>query len=128
MPHELRESGAAAILAHRSTLEFRDFLRNEFADMIEAGQWLALPYSVVRHLPNLWISPTGVVPQRDRRPWIIVDYSFYKVNQSILSVAPDSMQFGHATLCSLGMLFCASCNSSIARIQDWAQYTFQKRT
>jgi hypothetical protein len=120
---ELRESGAPAILlpdspswtpkeldsavrrgAHRSTLEFRDFLRDEFADMIEAGQWLALPYSVVRHLPNLRISPTGVVPQRDRRPRIIVDYSFYKVNQSMLSVAPDSMQFGHAFLRLLQLL------------------------
>jgi hypothetical protein len=82
--------------AHRSTIDHRDFLREEFADMTAAGQWLVLPYSAVRHLPNLRLSPTGIVPQRNRRPRIIVDYSFYLVNQSTQPAAPDSIQFGHA--------------------------------
>jgi hypothetical protein len=40
--------------------------------------------------------PTGVVPQRNRRLRIIVDYSFYRINQSTESQAPDSIQFGYA--------------------------------
>jgi hypothetical protein len=50
----------------------------------------------VRHLPNLRLSPTGVAPQRDRRPRPIVDYTFSKVNESTISRAPDSIQFGAA--------------------------------
>jgi hypothetical protein len=38
------------------------------ADMFEKGQWIALPFDQVKDLPNLRISPIGVVPQRDRRP------------------------------------------------------------
>lgn len=84
--------------AHRSTLAHGEFLREEFADMVEAGQWIVFPYAWVQDLPGLCLSPTGVVPQRDRRPRTIVDYSFSLVNQSTLLDAPDSLQFGHALL------------------------------
>ena len=88
----------AAVLrgSHRSTQNNIPFVRDEFADMVSAGQWLVLPYSVVRLLPNLRLSPTGLVPQRDRRDRLIVDYSFSGVNQDTLSDAPDSLQFGYA--------------------------------
>jgi hypothetical protein len=67
------------------------------ADMIKKDQWIVLPYSQIRNLPNLRISPIGVVPQRDRRPRIIVDYSFSGVNQETCNIAPtDAMQFGTA--------------------------------
>jgi hypothetical protein len=82
--------------AHKSTANCKDFLREEFANMMEAGQWLVLPYSIVRGLANLHLSPTGVVPQRDRRDRTIVDYSFYLVNQITQALAPDFLQFGHA--------------------------------
>ena len=83
---------------HGSTAAHAPFLRGEFADMVEAGQWLIVPYRCVRNLPNLRLSPTGVVPQRNRRPRPIVDYTFYLVNQFTVGLAPDSLQFGHALL------------------------------
>jgi hypothetical protein len=89
-----RLDAAAARGPHRSTHEHIGFMRQEFCDMIEAGQWMAVPYSAVRHLPNLRLSPTGVVPQRDRRPRPIVDYTFSDVNENTASTAPDSLQFG----------------------------------
>ena len=47
-------------------------------------------------LPNLRLSPPEVVPQRDRRPRWIIDYSFSGVNQDTLPLAPsEAMQFGH---------------------------------
>jgi hypothetical protein len=66
------------------------------ADMIEKNQWLVLPYKQVKALlPHLRISPIGVVPQRDRRPRTIVDYSFSGVNQETCPIAPnEAMQFG----------------------------------
>ncbi|CAJ1940912.1 unnamed protein product [Cylindrotheca closterium] len=52
---------------------------------------------LVRHLQNLRLSPLGVVPQRDRRPRLIVDLSFFGINQESVPIAPsDSMQFGRA--------------------------------
>jgi hypothetical protein len=36
----------------------------------------------------------GVVPQRERRPRLIVDYNFYDVNQETLRLGPkEAMQF-----------------------------------
>jgi hypothetical protein len=67
------------------------------ADMIEKGQWLVLPLNQAKELPNLRISPISVVPQRDRRPRTIVDYSFSGLNQETCTIAPsDAMQFGTA--------------------------------
>jgi hypothetical protein len=65
--------------------------------MVEKGFWVVVPYTQVRDIPNLRLSPMGVVPQRDRRPRTIVDYSFSEVNQETQPLAPkDSMQFGKA--------------------------------
>ena len=51
----------------------------------------------VRNLPNLRISPMGAVPQRERHPRIIVDYSFSNVNQEAEKGAPpEAMQLGQA--------------------------------
>jgi hypothetical protein len=82
---------------HQSAHLHTDFLTTEFSDMIQKGQWMVLPYSTVKHLPNLCISPIGVVPQRERRPWTIVDYTFFGVNADTLPLsAPEAMQFGRA--------------------------------
>lgn len=83
---------------HKSVYEFEDFLREEFADMIPKGYWTVLPYSLVKDkFPHLRLSPPGCVPQRDRRPRWICDYSFYGVNQETAPIVPtESMQFGRA--------------------------------
>ena len=56
-----------------------------------------LPFSVVQDWPALRISPLGVVPQRNRRPRLIVDYTFSAVNPDTIKFAPpEAMQFGRA--------------------------------
>ena len=56
-----------------------------------------VPFLSVRHWRNLRVSPLGVVPQRDRRPRLIVDYSFSGVNEETVPLAPrEAMQFGRA--------------------------------
>jgi hypothetical protein len=82
---------------HKSAKDHRAFLHTEMADMIEKGQWLVLPFDQVKDMPNLRLSPIGVVPQRDRRPRTIVDYSYSGVNQETCQLAPqEAMQFGTA--------------------------------
>jgi hypothetical protein len=74
---------------HKSCQAYHAFLSDEFVDMIQKGQWTILPYSIVKEFLQLCLSPPGVVPQRDRRPRWIVDYSFYNVNQETLPLIAE---------------------------------------
>ena len=65
--------------------------------MASRKYWTVVPYHAVRRLPSLKISPAGVVPQRNRRPRTIIDYTFSGVGPATLQVAsPHAMQFGSA--------------------------------
>ncbi len=80
---------------HHSSLEYIDFLQEEFVDMINKGQWVILPAKAVLHLPGLRLSPPGVVPQHGRCPRWICDYSWWGVNEDTLLLAVmEVMQFG----------------------------------
>jgi len=80
---------------HKSCAEHIDFLDEEFTDMIKKQQWTLLPLSVAKQLVGLRVSPPGVVPQRDRRPRWICDYTWSGVNQDTIKLAPkEAMQFG----------------------------------
>jgi hypothetical protein len=80
---------------HKSAKDHTTFLRAEFTDMINKGHWTLLPAAQVLHLRDLRLSPLGVVPQRDRRPRTISDYTFSNVNKDTSPLAPlEAMQFG----------------------------------
>ena len=65
----------------------------EMLDFCEQGYWLFLPYKAVRD----WDGPIGAVSQQDRRPRLIVDYSFSDVNAETVLIAPtEAIQFGRA--------------------------------
>ena len=86
---------------HKSSEEHAEFLREELLDFVQKGFWSILPLRLVkkykRMLRILRISPMGVVPQRARRPRIIVDYSCFDLNRETLKLAPkEAMQFGKA--------------------------------
>ncbi|CAJ1941882.1 unnamed protein product, partial [Cylindrotheca closterium] len=92
-----RRDDAVARGPHKSAKDEVSFVREEFTDFLNKKFWTILPYRLVRHLQNLRLSPLGVVPQRDRRPRLIVDLSFFGINQESVPIAPsDSMQFGRA--------------------------------
>jgi hypothetical protein len=64
-------------------------------DYVDKRFCVVLPFRAVRHLPHLKLSPAGVVPQRDRRPRPIMDFSYSGVNDTALPLAPTAaMQFG----------------------------------
>jgi hypothetical protein len=105
MPVVLRTPGWTAPLvherlthgSHKSSDEHVAFVRDEMADFARKGFWTVLPYSHVKKLRGLRLSPLGCIPQRGRRPRLIVDLSFYDVNADTLKLAPpEAMQFGHA--------------------------------
>jgi hypothetical protein len=83
--------------SHQSTKAYVDFVREEMADFDEKSFWTILPLATIQHIPNLRLSPLGCVPQRDRRPRLINDLSFYEINKNTVCMAPpDAMQFGRA--------------------------------
>jgi hypothetical protein len=83
--------------AHKSASEYTDFVCEELLDFCEQGYWVVLPLATVRSWSGLRLSPLGVVPQHNRRPRLIVDYSFSGLNQETVRMAPpEAMQFGRA--------------------------------
>ena len=87
--------------SHQSCQDHLLFLREELLDFMHKGFWLVLPLSTVKqlqqlgHLLGLRVSPMGVVPQRNRRPRLIVDLTFYGINADTINLAPkEAMQFG----------------------------------
>ena len=73
---------------HHSAYEHQKFLQTEIAAMIEAAQWLLLPADLALQLPNLRVSPMGVVPQQSRQPRTIVDYTWAGINAETLDWHP----------------------------------------
>jgi len=64
-------------------------------DMVQKGYWTLLPFSELEHFVHLKLLPAGVIPQRMRRPWPIMDYTFTEINSSSVPLSPlSSMQFG----------------------------------
>ena len=56
---------------------------------------MALPYRLVRELENLKLSPAAVKVERARKPRLLCDHSWYPINETTISRAPqESMQFG----------------------------------
>jgi hypothetical protein len=94
-PRTLALEAAVTRGPHPIAMAHREFLREEFQAMATKGHWLRLPYHVARGLPGLHLSPLGVVPQAERRPRTIVDYTYSNVNQATVKQAPaEAMQFG----------------------------------
>lgn len=82
---------------HHSAVEHSEFVREEFVDMIRKQFWTVLPATTVLNHPDLRLSPLGVVPQNERRPRIICDYSFYGINDESNPTGPgEAMRFGRA--------------------------------
>jgi len=80
--------------AHKSA---KEHLREEYTDFCNKWFWTILPADLVLDELSLRLSPLGCVPQRDRRPRMISDYTYIRVNSDTLQLAPpEAMQFGRA--------------------------------
>ena len=82
---------------HRSATEHKAFIREEMADFVENGFYAVLPYSKVRHLKGLRLSPLGIKEERDRRARLVVDHTWFLINLHTLGyTTKEAMQFGGA--------------------------------
>jgi hypothetical protein len=79
---------------HRSANEHFAFLREEMFEFIDNRFWAVLPYSAVRHLPQLQLTPASVKEERERKPRLLCDHSWNPVNEKTLPHSPpEAMQF-----------------------------------
>ena len=82
---------------HPSAEAHAEFLAQEAYEMCQRNHTFVLPFSAVKNLPGVEISPPGVIDQRDRRPRTISDLTYSGVNQSTVDLSMnESMQFGRA--------------------------------
>jgi hypothetical protein len=87
----------SACVPHKSGNEYVAFLGTKFLDFLQKGYWMLLPYNEVESLIGVRYSPLGVVPQWERQPRVIVDYSFYAVNTDTVQLTLEEVtQFGKA--------------------------------
>lgn len=83
--------------SHRSAKDEVEFVCSEILEFCEQGFWTVLLLRVALTLLNLRLSPLGVMSQRNRRPRLIVNYTFPGVNDETVKFAPpEAMQFGKA--------------------------------
>lgn len=88
---------AATRGSHKSAKGEVEFVCGEMLEFCDQGFWTVLPLHVALRLPHLRLPPLGVVPQRNRRPRIIVDYTYSGVNiETVRQAPPEAMQFGKA--------------------------------
>ena len=70
-------------------------MSEEQLEFCQQGYWTVLPLTTVLDWQNLRLSPLDVVPQRNRRPRLIVDNTFSRVNDETVRLAPpEAMQIG----------------------------------
>jgi hypothetical protein len=69
--------------AHPSATVHRTFLRGEFADFIQAGFWVVLPLRQLQALTeqDLRLSPMAVKDEFNRRPRVIIDHTWFGINE-----------------------------------------------
>ena len=94
-PAKLEE--AAEYGSHKSCDRDLSFVAKEMLSFADKGFFLVLKYEDAKSMPNLRLAPMGLVPQRERRDRIVVDYSYWGTNDVSLPTAPqEAMQFGRA--------------------------------
>ena len=89
-------AAAIAYGSHNSCNRDPSFLRTEMRYFVKKGLWIVLPLEDEVGLNGLRLSLAGLIPQRDRRDRIFIDYTWSGVNEATCRLAPDAMQFGHA--------------------------------
>ena len=80
---------------HQSATKEAEFLFKEVYEMCKRRHTMVLPFSVVKRLHGVRVSPPGVVPQRGRKPRTICDLTHSGVNADTVNLAySEAMQFG----------------------------------
>ena len=72
--------------SHSSLIKGIDFLRYEYADIVEKQKMIVLPVKILKSIFGLRLSLLGLVPQRGQQDYMIFNYSYFDLNQDTLKI------------------------------------------
>jgi len=79
----------------KSAQMHKEFIQEEMVDFIEKGFWVVLPYSIAKDLPDSAYSPLETKEEHDRQARLVVDHSWFLINELTKAHPhPEVMQFG----------------------------------
>ena len=82
---------------HASANKEAEFIHAELAEEVQAGHVAVFPLEVFTDLQNLCLSPITTIPQVGRRPRLIFDFTWIRINEIAERLAPmEVMRFGGA--------------------------------
>ena len=82
---------------HTSSRKEAEFIYMELAEQVQAGHVAVFPFEAVTSLKHLWLLPVAVIPQVRRRPRLIYDFKWSRLNETSKRLAPmEAMCFGGA--------------------------------
>ena len=100
MPRGMTDKGIASAIAygaHSSANKEKAFVWRELAEQLQARHVAIFPLSAVRHLHKLCLYPLFTILQSGRKPRLIHDFSWSKLNKIAKAAAQkESMHFGKA--------------------------------
>ena len=67
---------ALGYYAHASAIKEVDFFHMELIEQVQAGQISVFTFATISKLNKMWLSPLAVIPQRNRRPRMIHDFTW----------------------------------------------------
>ena len=93
-----RIATCAARGPHPSATLHCDFLHDKYTDFIDAGFWVVLPLDQIQALnKDLCLSPMAVKVEHNCRPRVLVDHTWFGVNEhTIPDLLHEVMQFSGA--------------------------------
>ena len=101
---------------------------------MQAGHLYALPLYTIYHLHKLWLSPLAVIPQWNRRPLMIYDFTRSSLNATTARLAPQgAMRLGKTLYCTLKRIINtnpALCSVYLSKVDltPTCRFGFERRT
>ena len=73
---------------HTSALKGAEFIHNELAYQVQDGHVSVFPWEAVKALHDLWLFPVAVIPQVGRRPRLVFDFTWSRLNKKTKRLSP----------------------------------------
>ena len=73
-------------------MDHQEFLWEESLEMCKQWHTMVLPFSAIKYLQGVQVSPPGVMPQANQRPRTIANLTFWGVNGATVNLThPEAM-------------------------------------
>ena len=93
---------------HASNLKEAEFIHTELDKHVHSRHASVSPLKAVNALQKMWLSPVAVIPQVGRRPCLIFDFTWIRINEATKRLSPmEAMRFRGTLQCILRQVLTA---------------------